>query len=109
MPCASDSDIQLTMESEERSMCGEKVAMAEKYQQTEMFRDTNRQLEDLLQQLKEREEKKEEPPTHSAAYARSIFWQALVVTSRSAKALLRDPISFYFQVSALTSGGMSRD
>lgn len=73
--------------------------MADKYRQTKQYQETHRQLEEVWQQLREREQNKNEPPAHSANYARNIFWQALVVTSRSARALFRDPITFYFQVS----------
>lgn len=78
---------------------GKKVDMLDDYHKTKQYQETDRQLEEILQQLRQREQKKEEPPASSAAYARNIFWQGVIVTSRSARALLRDPVTFYFQVS----------
>ena len=51
------------------------VDMADRYQQTGMSKETAQQLQDMWQRLREREERREEPRTHTAAYATNIFWQ----------------------------------
>ena len=48
--------------------------MAEKYQQTELYHDTDQQLQEELKKLKERGGWNEES---TAAYARNIVWQVM--------------------------------
>ena len=73
--CASDPTSQLINEDEERSVYREKVDMADKYLQTELYQETNQQLEEIWQQLQEREERGDEPRVQTASYARNFFWQ----------------------------------
>lgn len=74
----SDPTSQLMNEDEEQIVYGEKVDMADNYQQTELYQETSRQLEEIWQQLQEREERKNEPRARSASYATNIFWQVHV-------------------------------
>ena len=76
--CASDPTSQLIDEDEEQSVYGEKVDMADKYLQTELCQETNQQLEEMWQQLQEREERGDEPRVQTASYARNFFWQVHV-------------------------------
>lgn len=73
--CASDPTSQLIDEDEEQSVYGEKVDMADKYLQTELYQETSRQLDEIMQQLQEREERGDEPRVQTASYARNFFWQ----------------------------------
>ena len=50
------------------------LTMAEKYQQTELYHDTEQQLQEELKKLKEGGGWKEES---TAAYARNIVWQVM--------------------------------
>jgi hypothetical protein len=64
-------------EGEEVSVFGKAVDMADNYQQTATYRETDQRLQDTLQQMRER---KEERRNRSVSYRRNILWQVHTVS-----------------------------
>ena len=72
--CVSDATVKLLVEEGEEEGEGVKaVNMAESYLQTDMYRVTEQQLQEV--ELREREGRRENGGLQAVTYARNILWQ----------------------------------
>ena len=122
--CGSDPQSRLVgrEDQEDPLSFGKAIDMVDSYKRADMYQETRQQLQRTMDQLHERE-RRGERSLPAATYARNILWQVylqapacwpcesecghdefclpqtMVVTLRSAVGLIRNPLSFYLQVS----------